>query len=73
MLTSLDGSEFRTNDNRWLPSFLGFILKLKGILGLKDVPKTWDKSKRLFVMKDPAVDVKYIGLKEDAYGQVELI
>src|SRR3990167_10222030 len=39
VLTTLDGSEFRTNDNRWLPVFIGYILKLKSLLGLKDVPK----------------------------------
>ena len=40
VLNSLRGSEFRTDDNRWMQSFIGFCMKLKSILGLKDIPKT---------------------------------
>ena len=73
VLTTLQGSEFRTDDNRWLPSFIGYFMKLKGLLGLKDIPKDYDKKIKLLVQKDPAIDIKFIGIKKDAYGQVELV
>lgn len=74
VLTSLGGSEFRTDDKRWLPSLLGYLLKLKSVLGLKDIPKDYKKTKQFFVPnRDPAIDIKYIGIKKDEYGKVELV
>src|SRR3990167_10644419 len=74
VLTSLGGSEFRTEDKRWMPSLIGYLLKLKIILGLKDIPKDYDKSKAFAVPnRDPAIDIKYIGIKKDEYGKVELV
>ena len=74
VLASLEGSEFRTDDNRWIPSFIGWCMKLKGILGLKDIPKDYDKTKKFLIPnRDPAIDIKYIGIKKDEYGKVELV
>lgn len=74
ILNSLEGSEFRADDKRWIPRFVNFILKFKRILGLNDIPKDYDRTKKFIIPnRDPAIDIKYIGIKKDEYGRVELV
>ena len=73
VLTTLNGSEFTSSDGREIPNLLSYVLKLKLLAGLKDIPKEYDKTKKFIVRKSPFVDIKLLGIKEDADLKVEAV
>lgn len=73
VLTAVGGAPLDTKDKRWPVKIGAWILKLARFFGLKPIPAIPPDTPKRVIWGGEYVDRKLIGLKDDQYGEIELI